>query len=255
MDTLIFSAVVLLVLIGALAYAYHRLKRYIGWHQFRSEYGMSYTGFGVLMDFGIEGTYHGHPVQIWLERERGLLEQGLGQSKDEFADDRERRWTYYQMVLPEAVPGDLAVYEEGMLSDAAETVGAQDIEIGREIFDEYLTVKANDAEAARKYLSRPEVADAFLEFRNAFKNGFEVENGVARVHHRGMAHVEPNLDEDDSEVQAQGQLEAAFDGVSTMQTYRLENQLERMADCVDELEELGRTGGGDEEPDRAEASP
>ncbi len=239
MDSMLVVLVVVALVAGG-GYAIHRrVETYRDWKAFASEHGLGFTGYGVLLDLGLEGTYRGREVRVWIDR------RSSGEADD--PSHEPDRWTVYEVELPFAVPRDLAVYEENLLSGVGEMFGAQDIEVGREILDEACTIKADDPDRARAYLGRPEVGDTFVECRNRFKGGFAVENGEVRFEHPGADYIAPTNPAGRGEVQTQSGMEAAFDGAGLR--YERQNLVENLdalvafAERLERLEEQGQPGG------------
>lgn len=208
MDEIVIIVVIVAGAAALFAYLQERVGRVL--KSLGEEYGLDYQGesFGTG---SLRGEVRGHAVEIEIE--------SRGQS-----DTR----TVYRGDLGGLLPVSVSLAPEGVLSSLGDMVGAQDVQVGDEAFDEAFVVKAKDPSRAREHFGGNEASDALVSLEERSSH-VRLENGTLEMHQRGV----PNF----SDERFHKDFEAFLGGLDALR---------------DEFEEAeGETGGAADESEES----
>jgi hypothetical protein len=121
----------------------------------------AYTSVGSAG--GLQGTLQGLPVRVYWEQR--------GSGKHRYTV------TVFQVELGADAPIGLIISNEWMFAKASKLIGAQDIQIGDDVFDKTFMIKAMDEHETRAYFGPAHRREALLELRSLNSRGYGITNG------------------------------------------------------------------------------
>lgn len=156
------------VIIGAVALWtwYRRRTAARTWREVADAHGFDFVEPGFLEDFEMSGTYGRRPVRVFTE--------------DRGDDEHTTTYTVYETPLPDGVPSDLVVENEGAHALFPDMFGGEDLQVGDPEIDAAFLIRSDRVTAVRNFFDTSGVREAFRELADS-KGSAEIHEETLRL--------------------------------------------------------------------------
>lgn len=166
------------IVVGMLGWKWHRRRSAVrSWSALAADHDLEFFEPSWFSEFSMSGSYDGVSVEVYTETRS--------------SGKHSKTYMVYAASLPEAVPVDMVVHNEGMFSQVGKLFGGQDIEVGDPEVDDAFIFKSDHPSELHEFFERPGVREAFQKLARTGCS-VQIEYGSIQIEERGL---EPDRDE------------------------------------------------------------